>query len=68
MDVELTFTKKGDLVKLDWVWTCLATEGMYVDQVYEYHQSCKLANGAKVGVALSAEWTTYTVTKADFTR
>ena len=68
MDIKLTFTKSGDLVKLDWVWTCLATEGMYVGQSYEYHQSCKLANGEKVGVALSAEFTTYTVTKADFSR
>ena len=68
MDVKLVFTKKGQVVTLDWVWTCLATEGMYVGQTYEYHQSCKLANGEKVGVALSAEWTTYTVTKANFTR
>lgn len=68
MDVELVFTKKGSVVTLDWVWTCLATEGMYVGQSYEYHQSCKLASGDKVGVALSAEWTNYTVTAADFTR
>lgn len=68
MDVQLVFTKKGAVVTLDWVWTCLATEGMYVGQSYEYHQSCKLANGDKVGVALSAEWTNYKVTQADFSR
>ena len=68
MDVALTFTKTGSLVKLDWVWTCLATEGMYVGKTYEYHQSCNLVDGTDVGFALSAEWTNYTVTKADLSR
>lgn len=68
MDVELTIKKVGANVTLDWVWTCLATEGMYVGQVYEYHQSAKLADASQTGVGLTAEWTTYTITRADFSR
>ena len=68
MDVKLTITKVGTSVTLAWVWTCLATEGPYVGQVYNYNQSCVLNNGAKVGVALSAEFTILNITKADVSR
>ena len=68
MDITLVITKNGAKVTLDWVWECNATTGMYVGKTFEYHQSCTLANGEKTGVALSAEWTTYTVTKAQVTR
>ena len=68
MDITLVITKTGAKVTLDWVWKCNATTGMYVGKTFEYHQGCTLANGEKTGVALSAEWTTYTVTKAEVKR
>lgn len=68
MDVELTITKVGTNVTLAWVWKCCATEGPYLNQVYNYNQSCILTNGAKMGVALTAEFTIYTVTTATITR
>lgn len=70
MDVELTVTKSGANVTLDWTWTCLATEGYYQGKTFEYHQGLTLnADYAeKVGFALTAEWTIFKVTKADLSR
>lgn len=65
MDIQLTIKKVGAKVTLDWAWTCLATEGFYQGKVFEYHQGCTLVDATKVGVALTAEWTIYTVTKAN---
>ena len=68
MDVVLVLTKAGVNVTLDWVWTCNAASGYYQGRSFEYHQGCTLADGAQMGVALTAEWTNITLTKAQLTR
>lgn len=70
MDVKLVVTKTGANVALDWVWTPCTTEGSYANTTFEYHQGCVLLDAyvAKVGLALSAEWTNYTITKAQLAR
>lgn len=68
MDVTLVIKKVGADVTLDWVWKCNATEGYFLGKTFEYHQGCTLVDGTKVGVALTAEWTTLTFTKASLAR
>ena len=69
MDVDLVITKTGAAITLDWVWTCLATEGYYVGKTFDYHQSCTLIDPtAKVGLALSGEFARATITKANLAR
>ena len=69
MDVKLIYKKVGAIITLDWVWTCLATEGFFQGKTFEYHQSCELIDStAKVGIALASEFTIATITKAELAR
>ena len=69
MDIDLVYTKVGAVITLDWVWTCLATEGYYVGKTFEYHQGATLIDpNAKLGIALAAEFTYCLITKAELAR
>ena len=69
MDVELVYTKVGAVITLDWVWTCLATEGYFVGKTFGYHQGATLIDPtAKVGIALGAEFAYALITQADLAR
>lgn len=69
MDVVLVYTKVGARINLDWVWTCNAAEGYFVGKTFEYHQGATLKDPtAKVGIALAAEFTYATITKASLAR
>ena len=67
MDVKLEYKKVGVNVALDWVW--YGKVGAFEGRVIEYHQGCVLTDAnAPLGIALSAEWATMTITKASLTR
>ena len=66
-DLEITYTKVGTALSLDWVWHC-NTEGIYQGQSFEYHQGCTLLDASKVGIALASEFANCTITKAELTR
>ena len=69
MDVSLTYTKKGAVVNLDWVWKCNATEGYFLDKTFEYHQGCELIDpDAKLGIAIASEFTVCTFTRVELIR
>ena len=66
-DLEITYTKVGTALSLDWVWHC-NTEGIYQGQSFEYHQGCTLLDASKVGIALASEFANCTITKAELNR
>ena len=69
MDIKLVYKKVGAVITLDWVWTCLATEGYFEGKTFEYHQGCELIDpDAKVGIAIASEFTVCTFTKAYLAR
>ena len=69
MDVKLVYKKVGAVVTLDWVWTCLATEGYFQGKTFEYHQGCELIDPtAKLGIAIASEFTICNFTKASLAR
>ena len=65
----MSITKVGARISPDWVWDCQISSGYYAEKTFEFHQGCTLANpSAKVGIALTSEFTLATITRAELIR